>query len=484
MVGYLLAGIAIAIRLMMLLWTHSTTEDALITLRYAENIAHGNGFVYNSGQHVLGTTTPLYTLVLALFEFLHLNALAAGKFLNIAADGITVYLISDILLRLGRPRSGWIAALLYATASTSVNISIGGMETGLVTLFCTLAIAFYMKQNNDGLFASLAILFLLRIDGLLLGVILLAAVFYRDKRLPIRSALLALGIVLPWLIFTTVYFGSPIPASMVAKLTVYNRLITENLPNLSTFRTQFYAGPVQVVTTLLFVVGLITVIRKERSLVFAAGWLILYFGVMFVSKVPAFGWYFLPPLPIYYVLVGIGISSLFPQSSRSKMNFRVSSVALLILGIPLVYHGKSIARDITNAQNLEDGVRRPIGEWLAGHNKEGDTVLLEPIGYIGYYSKLNVIDMVGLVSPEVLPYYRTQYQNPLGEMVDKFRPSYLVLRESEVNRLSIYVTKAGRNLLEQNYTPLRNESLHKAGNEFRIYKHKETNTNDLLPLKK
>ena len=39
-------------------------DDAFITYRYARNIASGQGFVFNPGERLLGTTTPLYTLSL------------------------------------------------------------------------------------------------------------------------------------------------------------------------------------------------------------------------------------------------------------------------------------------------------------------------------------------------------------------------------------------------------------------------------------
>ena len=38
-------------------------DDAFITYRYARNISNGLGFVYNYGEKVLGTTTPLFTLL-------------------------------------------------------------------------------------------------------------------------------------------------------------------------------------------------------------------------------------------------------------------------------------------------------------------------------------------------------------------------------------------------------------------------------------
>ena len=40
-------------------------DDAYITFRYARNLVEGAGFVYNPGERVLGTTTPLYTLLMA-----------------------------------------------------------------------------------------------------------------------------------------------------------------------------------------------------------------------------------------------------------------------------------------------------------------------------------------------------------------------------------------------------------------------------------
>ncbi len=45
-----------------------TIDDAFITFRYSRNIVSGAGFVYNPGVHTLGTTTPLYTLLMALIS--------------------------------------------------------------------------------------------------------------------------------------------------------------------------------------------------------------------------------------------------------------------------------------------------------------------------------------------------------------------------------------------------------------------------------
>src|SRR3989337_1683613 len=42
-----------------------TIDDAYITFRYAQNLIAGEGLVYNPGEAVLGTTTPVYAVLLA-----------------------------------------------------------------------------------------------------------------------------------------------------------------------------------------------------------------------------------------------------------------------------------------------------------------------------------------------------------------------------------------------------------------------------------
>ena len=52
---------------------------------------------------------------------------------------------------------------------------------------------------------------------------------------------------------------------------------------------------------------------------------------------------------------------------------------------------------------IEDGLRQPIGLWLRDHAKTPhDSVMLEPLGYIGYYSGLKMLDYPGLASKEMV----------------------------------------------------------------------------------
>ncbi len=528
-----IAVLAVAVRLWMSQATHSTGEDFLITLRYAENIAAGRGFVYNPGERVLGTTTPLYTLLLAGAAWLGLNAALVGKAVNILADGVTCFLLARLLARreIGQPIAGLFAALLYALSSTPINISIGGMETGLVTCVGMAAILAYVARNATALYLLGATLFLLRIDGLLLFAILAGGLIWQERRIPWRAIGLGLLLALPWLIFAFLYFGSPIPTSLVAKLTVYARGVeTSRHLILEAFATQFWTGLVQRILTLLFLFGMVSVAlpnrpapaartsedltrgpspsqgegrgphpltpsptlrergngeagsppslagkgdwvlgQKQRGngeasmatarvggqraagptaagfslplgrLGFPLLWLLIYYGAMFVSRVPPFAWYFLPPWPLFLGIAALGGSWLaalmgqrLPAATRTRLR-PAWLVGLAACGLFGLAHLRSVRADIAKTQWQEDTLRVPIGRWLHAHARPDERILLEPIGYVGYYSQRPILDMIGLVSPEVFVSYRTP--GYLADMVRRFRPAWLCLRPHEVTTL-------------------------------------------------
>jgi hypothetical protein len=459
--------LAIVARFILLKLTHCTVEDAYITLRYAENLAQGHGFVYNFGERVLGTTTPLFTLLLGMAALLGLDALTAGKALCILADGAVCFLLWRLLASFGRPTAGLVAALLYATASAPINFSIGGMETALVTLAGLTAIYGYNHRRGALMAVSLALLFLLRIDGLLLAAALFTGWCLRERRIPWKLLALAILIALPWVLFATFYFGSPVPASATAKVLVYQRTRQLFLPNLATLRHQYAGDPVHLALSLVSLLGAVIAWRRHAGLSPALVWFVLYHLGILASRAPveAFGWYLVPPLPVYYVATGIGLTAVgrFILAPWMKPDGRWRNIpgpalrlaCICMLAAPLVANLRSTRRHIADAQRTEDVLRKPIGLWLAENTEPSDRVLLESIGYIGYFSRRPILDMVGLVSPEVIPSYRSQVQHPLGDIVARFRPEIMVLRQSEMAEIDEYARATGRRILGGEYRVVR-----------------------------
>src|SRR5579862_941966 len=157
-----------ALRLYLLVHAHATEEDFYITLRYARNIASGRGFVFNPGEQVLGTTTPLYTLFLALLIRMNLDPVLGGKLAGIVSDAMTCFVVFRLGRVVGRPGAGTAAAILVATLPTNLTWATKGMEVGIVAAAATTAWTCWAERRERVAWAAAAILVLLRIDGLAL----------------------------------------------------------------------------------------------------------------------------------------------------------------------------------------------------------------------------------------------------------------------------------------------------------------------------
>ena len=85
--------LAVAVRLVFHALTSFTADDAFITFRYADNIAAGHGFVYNLGQRVLGTSTPLFTFILSTLSALSVKPVIGALMIGLLCSGLTAVVI-------------------------------------------------------------------------------------------------------------------------------------------------------------------------------------------------------------------------------------------------------------------------------------------------------------------------------------------------------------------------------------------------------
>ena len=75
-------------------------DDSYIFYNYAKNIALGNGYVFNIGEKVNATTSPLYPLVLALLYFITKNFTPVTlPFLGQLIGAISLWLICFFSMR-------------------------------------------------------------------------------------------------------------------------------------------------------------------------------------------------------------------------------------------------------------------------------------------------------------------------------------------------------------------------------------------------
>jgi hypothetical protein len=293
--------LAIIVRIYFSLATGYTWEDALITMRYVQNIVRSNGFVYNLGEHVLGTTTPGYTLVLAFLGWIGLDFVMVGKFLCILAEGASCLFLILIAREIEKPAVGYLAALLLALWPTNITFSISGMETSIVMLLMLSSFYAYLKSEYNWLGFLGGILILFRIDSILFLMIIALFQIIRDRRVAWRSYVLALVVILPWCIFAMSYFGSVIPNTIIAKS------VTNRIPIAIVLQFHpFLAGLIPKMLLLPVMIGVVGVFYHDLKLAPLVLWFFAH-NLVFIVAGSNFSWHYLVSSAVYFLLIGIGV---------------------------------------------------------------------------------------------------------------------------------------------------------------------------------
>ena len=88
-------------------------DDFYITMRYADNIAGGKGWVFNPGERVLGTTTPLLTLLLVFPAFLGISPILGVRIIWSLFLFGTSFFIRACFHQKGKELIGFAAGLLF-----------------------------------------------------------------------------------------------------------------------------------------------------------------------------------------------------------------------------------------------------------------------------------------------------------------------------------------------------------------------------------
>ncbi len=449
-------GIWFAARLIPNLALRLQFEDQLIVLRYARNLAEGNGLVYNAGERVMGFTTPLFTVLSSVFVVLGGDQAAAWQngFGLLCMLG-TAALAARLLVRLGAgPAAPLAVALVTFNPAVAYNYLYVGMEMHLFALLFLLALDLHLSDRATAAAVVAALLFLTRPEGALLAAMLIAHGWLRRREAPIRQALAALAVALPWLLFALAYYGDVLPKTLGAKegesivspwryldlvREIYSEAGKSLLAAYNPSLAQTVAGP--LLLTALLAVGATALLRRRAALwpliAFPIGAL---FGYAAIGSLPGYTWHyytlnilgaFLLALGVHASLVGTGrlcqqAAELLPPNlrvgpQRPLAAVLLTAIPILALTLPVLRNtSQQIGHRIeptARQQGLED-----MGRWLAERYEPSTSVLVREIGHVGWVSGLRIVDRGGLVTPGL------RYDVPRRVAALKFLPDLLLLR--------------------------------------------------------
>lgn len=358
-------------------------DDAFITYRYAANLAHGHGFVYNAGDPVLGTTTPLLALLLAVPGALGLDVATAGTALCLVLSAVAVVLLFMLVQQQTGHRVAAGAAACWLAFSTHQNyLAVSGMETTL--LVCLMLGSYLLLDRRRPLpaMALAGLTALVRPEGVVWLVLCSVALVVRHR----RQAWLLVPALLPlvlWLVFSGAYFGSLIPQSVLAKRLQGGGPMAAATEWLTLLR------PLGLPRLLVVLAagGLAYALRRDRLLLVPLGFSIVFVAAYLAGGPSPYPWYPGPLDAALSLVVGVLLGRAFCRlEGRQRLTTREwLPVGVLVLFCVLLYtRADGIYRQFTCARPPE--MHHTLAEWTQQHTRPGDTVLVGDVGYIGYYN--------------------------------------------------------------------------------------------------
>lgn len=431
-------------------------EDQLIVLRYARNLVEGNGLVYNLGERVMGFTTPLFTLLSSVFvafggELAPNWQNAFGVFCLLGTAGLA----ARLLVRIGSGASAPLAVVLLTWDTASIpRYPFLGMEIHLFTLLFLLAVDLHLSRRSVAAAATSGALFLTRPEGALLSAMLLTQDWISTRKVPVRQAIAAMAVALPWLAFALFYFGSVTTATLEAKQGVgsasdyvqhvANSYVQAARDLLGTFTSW---SPLVDNAWLLLAgtaaTGAVLLLRRAPEL-----WPLLTFplatllGYAALGVWPGFKWHYYPLSVLAPVLLSIGVHAtllsgarlvaklvLRPGIPRSLARFApftdrnlayAAKAALVALALPPLLATKGTLDEPRQLSAREQSLA-DLGKYLANHYDPNVRVMVDELGYIGWFSRLHLIDSQGLITPDL------KWNTPRVEALDRHVPDLVLV---------------------------------------------------------
>jgi hypothetical protein len=411
-------------------------DDAWIHLTYARNLARHGQWAFVLDQPSAGSTAPLWTLLLSVGFLLRIpprlwTYLLGG--LSLAGTGLLAHRLARRLFpeRQSAPLLAGLACILEWHLVWAAG---SGMETLLFALL-TLVIwdRLLAAPTHQPFLTGLlgGALILSRPEGItVMGLIglgmLLHAIRVGRWRQGVLSALLmstGIGLALaPYLALNIHLSGTPWPNTFYAKQAEYAVLRHQPLiARLLRISTAPFIGPLA-----LLVPGLLWSMwhRGRRPGHPSAelqgwgwmGWLPLaWVGgtiVMYTLRLPVtyqHGRYLIPVIPTLLVY-GVGGTLDLVGAARRPALARILARALIIaagLLFPAFWATIGAPAYATDVSIIE-GEMVTVAHWINDHTAPDALIAAHDIGAIGYFARRPLLDMAGLVSPEVIPFIRDE----------------------------------------------------------------------------
>jgi hypothetical protein len=443
--------------LVVMMWPlrHGFTDDGFIHVQYARNIMLRGEYSFNPGEVSFGTTSPLWVMALA----------AAGK-LGAGPDGLvrvsrvfswlaalaTLLVVWRALFVLGASRRiVLLGTLAFAADAWFVRWSALGMESSAAAWTAALVMlasfgAYGSRAGAARFGAAAAVAALIRPEMYLaIPVFLAAAITLRPR--PRATTLwvavaVAAALLVPWLAFARLHIGSFLPNTAGAKS---GGIVHDPVVFLRGFvPLAKILLSTQAIALLALLVDLAVSRRRavawRPELRFSMLWIVALPLAYVVADIQVLSRYVLLITPMICVAGWCAVENVTARFESRRALFAVTTAALVALCINIAFYIRVVLPpSVIFSQDLQTRMMG-LARYLHDNSMPDVVVAAADIGYLAYYSERRVLDLGGLVEPEMA---RLREAHDYEEIVDEGlyfdvagypRVDYLVDRDHEADR--------------------------------------------------
>lgn len=402
-------------------------DDPWIHLTFAKNLVDYHSFSYFKNEMATaGSTSPIYTLILAAGFFFFKNEMVLSYILGIAFlifSGIAFYKLSSVEF----DKENYYALIftgIFLIDKWLNFISISGMETTMF-IFILLATAYFYKKRKPVPFAIfLGLILWGRPDGLvfIIAVALdyfIASYFSKtDKSIKlfgknelVKIGIIFGGVIILYFIMNLALSGSILPNTYTAKIVYYSEKSREFFLKVEVWEYFTKGGYGFIMAGFLFstLKMLYDLIRNKYNgnilyIAFAFALAFVYWVKMPYAH--RFGRYMMPIIPFFILVAGLGyrdiiklIGGFFKSRNIAAGLYILISAIIIYYSVNVFIYGKKEYAD--ECKYIADR-QVAAAMWLKENTKEGDVVATHDVGAIGFYCGRKIVDVAGLVTPELI----------------------------------------------------------------------------------
>ena len=201
------------------------SDDAQITFRQVLNFINGDGIVFNFGERVQAFTHPLWFILLTGIIFVTGELFVTTSILCIIISLLAIIMLLKFEVTQCKSGVSFISPVFFLAFSWAFcDYMTSGLENSLtyflVALLITLLYQEISSRNTQVIFIILSLLVLNRFDYAILFLPLALTLILKLQNKTEFFKVLWPGVLLlfTWVVFATIYFGSPLPNTFYAKL--------------------------------------------------------------------------------------------------------------------------------------------------------------------------------------------------------------------------------------------------------------------------